>query len=187
MSAIIETRGLVMQFPSTRALDVLDVSIPSGVTGLVGANGAGKTTLISLVLGLLTPTSGSISVLGLDPAHEGPEPPPRSAMAPNATCFPTTCAPTTSCATLRRRRAFRATRREPGERLAVPGRPRRGAIPGARHDVDRTAPTCQARPGDRRRPPADRARRTDRRTRSRAARTRCRTSSCRSTATSGST
>ena len=72
MSTIIETRGLVMQFPSTRALDVLDVSIPSGVTGLVGANGAGKTTLISLVLGLLTPTSGSISVLGLDPAHEGP-------------------------------------------------------------------------------------------------------------------
>ena len=73
MTAIIETRGLVMQFPSTRALDVLDVSIPSGVTGLVGANGAGKTTLISLVLGLLKPTAGSISVLGLDPDSNGPE------------------------------------------------------------------------------------------------------------------
>ncbi len=71
--AIIETRGLVMQFPSTRALDRLDVVVSSGVTGLVGANGAGKTTLISLVLGLLTPTDGSISVLGLDPRTNGPE------------------------------------------------------------------------------------------------------------------
>jgi len=73
VSAIIETRGLVMQFPSTRALDELDVTIPSGVTGLVGANGAGKTTLISLTLGLLRPTSGSISVLGMSPATDGPQ------------------------------------------------------------------------------------------------------------------
>ena len=73
MSAIIETRGLVMQFPSTRALDQLDVTIPPGVTGLVGANGAGKTTLISLTLGLLRPTSGSISVLGMSPAADGPQ------------------------------------------------------------------------------------------------------------------
>ncbi len=62
-----------MQFTSTRALDALDVTIPNGVTGLVGANGAGKTTLISLVLGLLKPTTGSISVLGLDPDADGPE------------------------------------------------------------------------------------------------------------------
>ena len=73
VTAIIETQGLVMQFPSTRALDQLDVTIPNGVTGLVGANGAGKTTLISLVLGLLKPTGGSISVLGLDPDSNGPE------------------------------------------------------------------------------------------------------------------
>jgi len=72
MPAIIETRGLVMEFPSTRALDGLDLSVPSGVTGLVGANGAGKTTLISLTLGLLRPTTGSISVLGLDPGADGP-------------------------------------------------------------------------------------------------------------------
>jgi ABC-2 type transport system ATP-binding protein len=71
--AIIETTGLVMQFPSTRALDSLDLRVPSGVTGLVGANGAGKTTLISITLGLLKPTSGSINVLGLDPSSSGPE------------------------------------------------------------------------------------------------------------------
>ena len=88
MSAIIETRGLVMQFPSTRALDVLDVSIPSGVTGLVGANGAGKTTLISLVLGLLTPTAGSIDVLGLDPTHKGPELRAQIGYGPERNVFP---------------------------------------------------------------------------------------------------
>jgi ABC-2 type transport system ATP-binding protein len=88
VSAIIETRGLVMQFPTTRALDVLDVSIPTGVTGLVGANGAGKTTLISLVLGLLTPTSGSISVLGLDPAHQGPELRAQIGYGPERNVFP---------------------------------------------------------------------------------------------------
>lgn len=62
-----------MQFPSTRALDGLDLSVPPGVTGLVGANGAGKTTLISLTLGLLKPSTGTINVLGLDPGTNGPE------------------------------------------------------------------------------------------------------------------
>ena len=70
--AIIETNGLVMEFPATRALDGLDLRVPAGVTGLVGANGAGKTTLISLVLGLLRPSAGSIEVLGLDPSVDGP-------------------------------------------------------------------------------------------------------------------
>ncbi|NND75040.1 MAG: ABC transporter ATP-binding protein [Ilumatobacter sp.] len=73
MTTIIETRDLVMQFPGTLALDRLDVTIPAGVTGLVGANGAGKTTLISLALGLLKPTTGSIRVLDLDPTTQGPE------------------------------------------------------------------------------------------------------------------
>jgi ABC-2 type transport system ATP-binding protein len=70
---IVQTRDLVMEFPSTRALDGLDLVVPPGVTGLVGANGAGKTTLISLVLGLLRPTSGSVRALGMDPGPQGPE------------------------------------------------------------------------------------------------------------------
>ena len=77
-----------MQFPATRALDSLDVAIPSGVTGLVGANGAGKTTLISLVLGLLTPTSGSINVLGLDPREHGPELRAQIGYGPERNVFP---------------------------------------------------------------------------------------------------
>ena len=70
---MIEASGLTMEFPSTRALDGLDVAVPSGVTGLVGANGAGKTTFISLLLGLLRPTAGGLRVLGLDPSTSGPE------------------------------------------------------------------------------------------------------------------
>ena len=59
-----------MQFGSQRALDSLDLEIPAGVTGLVGANGAGKTTLMSIALGLRSQTSGTISVLGMDPARD---------------------------------------------------------------------------------------------------------------------
>ena len=39
---VISAAGLTMQFGSQQALDSLDLEVPKGVTGLVGANGAGK-------------------------------------------------------------------------------------------------------------------------------------------------
>ncbi|GAA3841959.1 ABC transporter ATP-binding protein [Sphaerisporangium flaviroseum] len=67
---ILATEGLTKRFPRVTALDRLTVTAGSGVTGLVGANGAGKSTLIKILLGLLPPTEGSATVLGLNPATQ---------------------------------------------------------------------------------------------------------------------
>jgi ABC-2 type transport system ATP-binding protein len=69
MTAVIEASGLGKQYRRTWALRDCTLAIPEGrVVGLVGPNGAGKTTLLQLATGLLTPTRGTISVLGEPPA-----------------------------------------------------------------------------------------------------------------------
>src|SRR5207237_7182121 len=45
------------------------LSIPPGITSLVGPNGSGKTTLMNLMTGLVRPTRGEISVLGVSPQN----------------------------------------------------------------------------------------------------------------------
>ncbi len=64
MTAVLRAEGLTKTFGAVRALDALDVEVPAGRIGLVGANGAGKTTFFRLVLGLIKPTSGRVEVLG---------------------------------------------------------------------------------------------------------------------------
>jgi ABC-2 type transport system ATP-binding protein len=72
MNAAVETTALAKRYGRKWALRNCTLSIPAGkVVGLVGPNGAGKTTLLQLAVGLLEPTSGTISVLGGRPA-EGP-------------------------------------------------------------------------------------------------------------------
>ena len=67
----IATQGLTRTFGPVTALSQLSVEMPSGVVGLVGANGAGKSTLIKILLGLLPPTSGTATILGLDCLTDG--------------------------------------------------------------------------------------------------------------------
>ena len=68
MTDPISAAGLVKAFGSFRALDGLDLSVPTGdVHGFLGPNGAGKTTTIRLLLGLLRADAGAVSLLGGDP------------------------------------------------------------------------------------------------------------------------
>jgi ABC-2 type transport system ATP-binding protein len=67
----ISTRGVSKSFGRVQALHDVTLDVPTGVVGLVGANGAGKSTLIKILLGLLPPTAGQASVLGLDTATQG--------------------------------------------------------------------------------------------------------------------
>jgi len=63
---LLRTQGLTKRYPEVTAVDDLDVEVPAGRVGLVGANGAGKTTLFRMMLGLSHPTEGSLEVCGID-------------------------------------------------------------------------------------------------------------------------
>jgi ABC-2 type transport system ATP-binding protein len=64
-AAAIEVVHLVKQYKTTRAVDDVSFAIARGsITGLLGGNGAGKTTTIAMIMGLVLPTSGTVTVLG---------------------------------------------------------------------------------------------------------------------------
>ncbi len=69
MSTVIRAEGLGKKYRRRWALTDCTLAIPAGkVVGMVGPNGAGKTTFLSMAVGMLQPTSGTIEVLGERPA-----------------------------------------------------------------------------------------------------------------------
>ncbi len=64
----VEIRGLVKRYGDLVAVDHVDLTVDAGdVYGYLGPNGAGKTTSLRMMLGLIRPDEGSISVFGRDP------------------------------------------------------------------------------------------------------------------------
>ncbi len=67
----VRLEGVLKRFGHQEALAGIDgVILPGRLTGLVGPDGAGKTTLIRLMAGLLVPTRGNITVMGLNTVHD---------------------------------------------------------------------------------------------------------------------
>ena len=68
--APVEVRGLGKRYGELVAVDDIDMTVEAGdVFGYLGPNGAGKTTSLRMMLGLITPTAGSVRLFGRDP-HE---------------------------------------------------------------------------------------------------------------------
>jgi len=67
MSGVLSVTNLRKLYGSTVAVDSISFQVQRNeIVGLLGPNGAGKTTTISMVLGILQPTSGSIAIEGID-------------------------------------------------------------------------------------------------------------------------
>ena len=67
-SAPVEVRGLTKQYGELKAVDNVDLTVEAGdVFGYLGPNGAGKTTSMRMMLGLISPSAGSVRLFGKDP------------------------------------------------------------------------------------------------------------------------
>src|SRR5574338_1117461 len=66
-SPVVQVRNLTKRFGEFTAVNGVSFDLrPGEILGLLGPNGAGKTTTIQMLLGLITPTSGSIHMFGRD-------------------------------------------------------------------------------------------------------------------------
>jgi len=69
---VIEVKGLTKSYGDFTAVARIDLAIEAGeIFALLGPNGAGKTTTVEILAGFRAPDSGSVSVLGFDPATKG--------------------------------------------------------------------------------------------------------------------
>ena len=65
MGPVIATESLTKKYKSKVVVDQLDLRVPGGsIYGFLGPNGAGKSTTLKMLLGLVKPTAGNITILG---------------------------------------------------------------------------------------------------------------------------
>lgn len=89
MEKVIETASLSKRYDKLLAVDELNLEVKRNeIYGFVGPNGAGKTTTIKMLLGLLTPTSGSVNVLGYNPTERRVEMQEKIGYTPEIPNFP---------------------------------------------------------------------------------------------------
>lgn len=68
---ILQVAAITKEYEQLRAVDHVSFTVKAGeIAGLLGPNGAGKTTIISMILGVLQPTSGTIIISGKDIAYD---------------------------------------------------------------------------------------------------------------------
>jgi spermidine/putrescine transport system ATP-binding protein len=88
-AAGLELRGLTKDFGAFKAVDDLDLDVPTGsFFALLGPSGCGKTTTLRMVAGLETPTSGTIKLAGKDITFEKPYRRPVNTVFQNYALFP---------------------------------------------------------------------------------------------------
>lgn len=88
MTAIIKAHKLTKQYGKKAALDHLNLELYKGeILGYLGPNGAGKTTTIRMILGLIKPTNGSVTVFGKDASEQAASIHARIAYVPGETSF----------------------------------------------------------------------------------------------------
>lgn len=84
----INVTGLVKTYGKVKALDGLDLEIPQGsIFGFLGPNGAGKTTTLRILAGLARPTSGKITIAGVEMVNGAPKPSPLVGYLPEEPAF----------------------------------------------------------------------------------------------------
>lgn len=71
---MIEATSLTKKYGDFTAVDAISFSVPEGESfGLLGPNGAGKSTTMRMIGGVSSRTGGELTIMGLDPASQGPE------------------------------------------------------------------------------------------------------------------
>ena len=64
---MIELKSITKEYGNFRAVDNLNLTVEKGeLFGFIGPNGAGKTTTIKMIGGILMPSSGTVTIAGID-------------------------------------------------------------------------------------------------------------------------